>query len=218
MDESDERETIDGQKLAEALSRELEFAIEASQLGQPAGTRASDDVQSLLQEMVEDNMDLLQRMTALEQAQNQILARLDQLDRSVLQGARAAVQEVNGLRSDLLGDAKERNALSVFTAVVKVVDSMDVMLAAIEPDVEAQAYGQIRAARQHLVMMLRTLGFFEYSVESGVPFDPACMECVRYGAGEMGVALACTRVGYRTKTGVVRPAGVILAYPHQDGA
>jgi molecular chaperone GrpE (heat shock protein) len=156
---------------------------------------------------------LLQRMQAMEATQTALAAQLVRLEAQVRQDTRATVVEVNALRTDLLGERKALSALGVFNGVVPRLDSLYAMRTALEGEPESSIYRQVDALIDSLTMMLRGLGFVDFTVAVGEPFDPVRMECSGYAQGQIGVVLEVTRMGYRVQTGVVRPVGVLIADP-----
>jgi molecular chaperone GrpE (heat shock protein) len=73
-------------------------------------------------------------------------------------------------------------------------------------------------ALSSLRRVLRTLGFEEFEVAEGEPFDPARMESLEYAEGEQGVVLSVIRPGYLANEVVVRPCGVRIADPSAAAA
>ena len=78
---------------------------------------------------------------------------------------------------------------------------------------EGKLRNQMDAALDRTVMLLQTLGFEEFQVGEGEPFNPEFMECVGYAEGTPGTVLSMRTSGYLTGGSVVRPAGVLVADP-----
>jgi molecular chaperone GrpE (heat shock protein) len=146
----------------------------------------------------------------LESMQND----LNRIESQFRQDTRAAAIEIGGLRHDLKGEQRALSALSVFNGVVPMLDSLSAIRTAIQDQTESAFYRQVNAVISGLRMMLRGLGFSEFEVTVGEPFDPHRMECMGYAAGAPGVVLSVMRTGYSTSTGVVRPVGVLVADPN----
>lgn len=160
-----------------------------------------------LDELVEDTFQLRRQVQALERGQQDMLARLDALAASVSGGARAQAVELDTLRRELLGDSKARSTRGVFNAVVMAMDLLRMLQAgAADPGGGAAVLAGLRN-------LLQSLGYLEFVIGVGRPFDAAWMECVEYAEGPPGVVLGVVRPGYRSGDTVVRPCGVRIADP-----
>ncbi len=186
--------------------------VQAINPGTPLDQITSDHAR-LLETITDHVQQLLQRVQDMEAAQNTIIARLEQLEVRLRQDTRAAVVEVGALRTELLGERKSLSALGVFNGVLPMLDSLRAMQAA-QANTESPVYHQIDALINSLTMMLRGLGFSEFTVAVGEPFDPTFMECTGYAHGQTGIVLEASRIGYRTQAGVIRPVGVTIAAPN----
>ena len=207
-----EAENLDVEKLNLALN--LSFRPEAlnpysAKAGGPADTNAE-----LFEELAEDMLEMLRRVKSIEVTCSDMSGRLEQVEQTLREGSRLQARETDALRRDLLADRKAANAVSVFTAVVPTLDSLRLMHKNLHQTKDARTRAQLYAVIEALSMVLRGLGFLEFKVEKGEPFDPGRMECLGFGKGEPGIVLEVTRPGYQAHEAVIRPVGVLIGDPH----
>jgi molecular chaperone GrpE len=120
--------------------------------------------------------------------------------------------ELSSLRRDLLGDRRTQANRSAFDAIHPTIDHLYQVHDSLDESADG-VRGEVSAALSSLKNVLRGLGYAEFAVEVGAPFDPARMECVEYAEGEPGVVLELVRPGYRADDVIVRPCGVRIADP-----
>jgi molecular chaperone GrpE (heat shock protein) len=72
---------------------------------------------------------------------------------------------------------------------------------------------QLTAVELSLKSAVQGLGFIEFKVASGEPFDPGRMECLGFEEGASGQVTSFCRPGYAIGNIVIRPAGVMIASP-----
>jgi len=175
---------------------------------------AAAGIASHLDELAEDMLDLLRRIRSIEAAQENVLERLEQLDKSVRDGAFQQAREVDALRRDILGEQKSLVSLGAFNALAPILDRFRLMRGAINPKKEKQSADQFDAAIEMLSQTVRSLGYLPFMPTVGESFDPHRMTCVAFQKGPQGVVLAVERPGFVTELGsVTRPAAVVLAAP-----
>ncbi len=158
---------------------------------------------------------VLQRLSTIEEKQAAVISRLDRIDQTVQASSRAVAKELDAVRRDLLGESKSLAALSVFNAVVPWLDSLRTMRDQMLAKKDKKVRSRLESAIDAIIGMLQGLGFEEFRVNEGEPFDPTRMECTEYAEGEPGVVLHVDRPGYRCDRMVVRHAGVRIADPAQ---
>jgi molecular chaperone GrpE (heat shock protein) len=168
-------------------------APESANAGPESGGAAAVD--SLAQEIAEDMLNVLERLSAIE--------------RLVRDQARAS----EALRRDLVGAHRALAVRSVFDAVASALDSLESVRLGLGPDAPGRAHTQLGLAASVLNILLQTLGFERFDVVPGEQFLPDRMECLGYAEGEPGRVLEVVRAGYCTGELVVRPAGVLIADP-----
>jgi molecular chaperone GrpE (heat shock protein) len=91
-----------------------------------------------------------------------------------------------------------------------MLDSLRAMRA-VQENTDSPVYHQINELVNALMMTLIGLGFSEFTVVVGEPFDPTYMEYTGYAQGQTGIVLEVSRIGYCIQTGVIWPVGVIIA-------
>jgi molecular chaperone GrpE (heat shock protein) len=166
-----------------------------------------------LEELADDLLHLLRRVQAVEQRQEEILARLDQLAQSVQQGLRALGQQTEGVARDLAGERRGLAMVGLFNATLPALESLDAMRGALDPDKDPVFHRQVAAVSDILSRLLRSLGLTEFRPDVGQPFDPWSMECRGFANGPPGVVLGVVRPGYRAAEQIVLPAAVRIADP-----
>jgi len=155
-----------------------------------------------LEEIAEDLLDLLRRQRAMEEAQQELAARLATIERTL-----------QALRRDLLEERKALAGRHAFDAVAPLVDSLRLTLAGLGEESDRTVRAPIAAVVGSLSNLLQGLGVVAFDVEAGEPFDALRMECLGYADGPPGVVIEMAQPGYRAGETVVRPAGVLIADP-----
>lgn len=193
--------------LATALSGQLEWTT-------PAGTPSN-----LLTEIVEDTVQILQRLQVVESGLAQLGASLERIDARLDTTTRAISGELSAQRRDLLGERKGLLARSLFNAIIAHLDGLRAMQQGLYDAKGRLDRGNQRTADQlnaivtTLLTALQGMGFNEFHAKAGEPFSPASMECLGYAKGARGIVLRAVRSGFTATEGVVRPAGVYIAEP-----
>jgi hypothetical protein len=211
VDTQDRKAGIDFNQLNADLSTALSSGIERAPLlaGPP----------SLLDELVEDMMHVLQRLQAIEEGIGRLQGRIEQLGARSDETGRAIAGELSSQRRDLLGERKGVLARGLFNAVVGHIDALRAMRQGLY-DPKGNLEKNNRRTADHLdaieitlLTALQGMGFNEFHAKVGDPFSPSSMECLGYARGERGVVLRVVRSGFVASEGVVRPAGVYIAEP-----
>ena len=197
---SSTEDAIDLAALDAAVEIDLEVANTATSPAAPV------DNADQLDEIAEDMLDLLTRVRKIENGQLEMQSRLEHV-------ARSQAMAVDALRNDLLGERKAFVGRSAFSAIMTAIDSFKTMSAGLDPTEDQRTIAQLTAVVSSLTTVVQSLGFFEFTVSEGEPFDPNRMECLGVEVGEPGVVLKVGRLGYATETTVVRPCGVFIADP-----
>jgi len=189
----------------ERLNAALGFGIKAAS----AAPRSHD----ALEELADDLLQLLRRVQALEQRQEDILARLDQLTQQVQHGLHGLGQQTESLARDLAGERKGLALIGIFNATLPALESLDAIRGVLDPDKDPVFQRQVAAVCDILSRLLRSLGLTEFRPAGGQPFDPWSMECRGFADGPPGVVLGVIRPGYRAAEQVLLPAAVRIADP-----
>src|ERR1041384_3172996 len=200
----------------ESLNRVLSMNFESDPAVRPVReppANLTERTAGLFEEIAEDMLELLRRVTNIERAQSDLALRLEQVETTLRDTSRQYASEVEKLQREFLGERKALSALSVFNAVVPMLDSLRVMRAQLHKSKQAPVRQQLDALIQTLSTTLRSLGFVEFEAIKNEPFDPARMECLGFASGRPGIVLNAICPGYRVQEVVVRPAGVMLSDP-----
>ncbi|HKQ91592.1 MAG TPA: nucleotide exchange factor GrpE [Blastocatellia bacterium] len=199
-----ESENID----LERLNQTLNINLNADAVKPDPANPSDDYAQSreLLEEITEDMLEMLRRLKNVEE-------RLEQVEQLMRESSRSQAREIDALRRDLLGERKAINAMSVFNALIPTLESLRAMHTKLNHAKDVRMRAQADAVIQAMSMALRGLGFVEFQVTKGEPFDPSRMECLGFVKGEQGIVLDAVRKGYMANETIVRPAGVLIADP-----
>jgi molecular chaperone GrpE (heat shock protein) len=166
-----------------------------------------------LEEIAEDMVHLLERLRSMEQAQQELADRIENVGEQVSAQMTATRRTLNALRRDLLEENKAQASRHAFDAIVPVLDSMRALLNGLDADEDTKTIAQLGAVTSALSNLLQGLGYDVFDAALGEPFDPARMECLGFAEGEPQTVLEAVRPGYRAGDTVVRPAGVRIAEP-----
>jgi molecular chaperone GrpE (heat shock protein) len=185
--------------------------------GQPpdlaAAPRERDPREDTLEELAEDMVEVLSRLKALEERQQDHLRLTEQLRQEVNALNLTHGREIDALRRDLLGQRQALAALDSFKAIAPWLDSLRHMHRKFHPKRDVKMRQHLQPVINALALAIQGLGFEEFQAQVGENFDPRRMSCTGYAKGEAGVVLGLDHPGYRVGEVVVRPAGVILAAP-----
>jgi molecular chaperone GrpE (heat shock protein) len=166
-----------------------------------------------LEELAQDMLDLLERVSAVQDQQTQLDAGLERINQAIQDASSEQRRVLGRLHRDLLGDWKAAAAHSVFRAVAPALDSLSAMREALDPKPDERVRMQADAVVVTLGNLLLSLGYEVFSATVGEEFAPDRMESLGYADGAPGIVLACVRPGYTANGTVVRPAGVLIADP-----
>jgi molecular chaperone GrpE (heat shock protein) len=204
-------EKIDSDRLAKALSTQITYG--GAGVATSARTAVAEPADDRLEEIADDMLRLMQCVKAVQDAVAGLQARMDQMEQTIQASSRAYAHEIHTMRTSLVGERKASAALTTLGAVAGWMDSLSEMRDRLTSQKDAKLRNQLDAVLDRSIMMLRTLGFEEFQVCEGDPFDPARMECVGYADGLPGIVLTARRPGYHASGKIVRPAGVVIADP-----
>lgn len=201
-----------GEGLFQHLTRrDEEVEIVPSSDGPPAAIKAGDDIGEHLEELADDMLALMRRVRAIEETQQALLARMDQVNDGWAKAARSIAREVDTLRRDIVGERSHVAASGVFNELIPMIENLRTMRRHLDDDKDTRMISQLDGVLETLASCLRRLGCQEFEAEIGSPFDPSRMECAeRLADGELGVVLESSRSGYRFGDCVLRPVLVKL--------
>ena len=191
----------------------LEGQVAPEQTSEPS---TSSDA-SVLEELADDMLAVTRRLLALEQANAQLYTRIEQADVRAYEMGRAISQQVDLLRRDLIGDKASLLARSLFNSIVSHIDAMVAMRDDLEHGKDRNDKHNKRLARQiealelSLVTALQGLGYYQFKVSAGEPFNSTRMEALGFDTGAPGSVLRLIRHGFETKDSIMRRAGVVVA-------
>lgn|GEM_PF-4527898 len=163
-----------------------------------------------VEELAEDMVDVRTRLDRIEQKHSETVALLQSLHASIQGSVQAQVRELDALRRDLLSERNAFASKSAFNAIVPSLDSLRAMADGLSPDQDERMPAQLKGVVSSLSEIVRMLGYSEFSVAVGEPFDPGAMQCVGYQQGRDDVVEHLIRPGYRVGDAVVRPADVVI--------
>jgi hypothetical protein len=178
----------------------------------PAQSRAQPG-DPVMEELADDVLQLLRRMSAVEQRLDGLAAGINGLGHALSEGVAANTRQVDALRRDLLGDRRSVAVGSTFGVAVSALDSLTAMQAGLDPGLDLRLIEQLAAVTSALTSLLERLGFVAFEAVPGEPFDPTRMRCLGFSRGTPGLVLAAVSPGYAAGGAVVRPAGVLIADP-----
>jgi molecular chaperone GrpE (heat shock protein) len=167
-----------------------------------------------LEEIADDMLALMRKLSDLGRGQQQLFERLDRLEETWGTAMRAVAREMDSLRRDLLGERKHAAVSDLYGEVIPMLERLRILRGSLCEPADARTIQQTDSVIETLAAFLRRSGCVPFETRVGEPFDPTRMECIQYAEdGEAGVVLASLRPGYRTGERVFRPAGVRIAVP-----
>lgn len=180
------------------------------------GPTEGPEMETILEELAEDLFAIRQRLQDIDANQHRELEASTRLESAWTDSARRISREIDTMRRELLDQRGAAANRSMFNAVIPWIDILTTLQSGLRPSRDAQTRKYLEAAADAMRMQLLSLGFVQFTVDSGAPFDASRMECTGYATGPRGQALAQTRPGYHDAAGVVRPAGVLIADPRAE--
>ena len=204
---------------SESLVARFEAALAEPSASLPAESpaKAASANAGVLEELADDMLAVMRRLTALEQANAQLYTRLEEADMRAYEMGRVVSQQVDLLRRDLIGDKSSLLARSLFNSIVSHIDAMVAMREDLEQGKDRHDKHNKRLARQiealelSLITALQGLGFHQFKASAGDRFNATRMEPLGFDAGPPGSVVRAIRHGFETKDGIMRRAGVIVA-------
>lgn len=173
----------------------------------PVVPAINQELNRTVEEIAQDTVELIRRMQLLEDRQNQMLTRLEQLE-PILRGV---LHQGQTTHRELVGDRKALAVRSVFKEIVPVLDALEAMEAGLDEGSPVRM--QLRGVNVALRSILEHLGYEPFHPTAGDLFDPARMEFAGYADGPSGRVLSVVRPGYRARDLIIRPAAVRIAAP-----
>jgi molecular chaperone GrpE (heat shock protein) len=171
------------------------------------------DIRAALEEITEDSLEFLRRLASLEQAQAEVLARLNQIEQQSVSYSCAHADGLDQLRHELLADRRYLAGTGVLNAVSPWLEALRRLRSRADEDQGVDLPYQIDAVVDVVTAMLRDLGFGAFTVDIGEPFDPRRMTSAGYADGAPGIVLGVVAPGYQTGGTVVRPVQVLISPP-----
>lgn len=169
-------------------------------------------VKELAEELADDMLRLMEWMKRLDARQEQLYEQMRLVQQTLQENKKQAAIEMSQLRQELLGERKAMAVRSVFNAIVPMLDALRAMRKALDDTPENEMLRtQLNTVISSLNNIIQTLGYIEFQVNVGSPFDPFQTECLSYGVGEPNTVLEVVRSGYRTENMIIRPCGVVIA-------
>jgi molecular chaperone GrpE (heat shock protein) len=182
---------------------------------QPASeSQQSTQILEHVEEIANDMLAVMRRIREVEEAQQRLIARLEQVNESSSQWSHAIAREVDTLRRDVLGDRKNSALGDVFGELMPAIDRLHTMKCNLNTSTDNRMIAQLDGVLETLSSCLRRLGCEEFRVAVGSDFDAEQMECIEYlPTGAPNVVLWTADPGYRCGGLVLRRAAVKIADP-----
>lgn len=149
-------------------------------------------------------------MDELQRDVSELKTTLERVEDLVQSNARSLARSLAQLRDDLIGERRALAAQSVFAALADRIDQMRQMRGGLDPARDGRMLAQLEAVLESLAVILRALGFAEFTASPGDAFDPHSMQVAGYTAGPEGVVVGSILSGYRVGQSVLRPATVTI--------
>lgn len=219
-----EPETPRGQKLVTEIPTDISSIKEGISIQNPFEHYLSpkespadkSTMNERLEEIAEDLFELRDRIKAIERGQQRILQQLADVLNTFIASRKSGYRQFEKLRKELLGEKNTRVVSNTLRSIVSNLDSLREMRQGLNRRKDQRLSKQLLAVESSLGTIVQGLGFEEFHVIKGEPFDPGRMECLGYQKGKTSTVLKVIRAGYRTNESVFRPAGVYIADPADE--
>jgi molecular chaperone GrpE (heat shock protein) len=166
-----------------------------------------------LEELADDMLDLIKRISAMEQVQHLTMARLDELAAAQAQGSHQHARQLHAMHQELLSERRALTAQSTLQAILPSLDGLRVMRAGLDPELDDRTIAQLDAISISLASSIQALGFQEITATVGQPYDATWMKITGFSEGAPGVVLEISYPGYRAGDVVARHCGVCISNP-----
>ena len=183
---------------------------EKIKLKSDSGSSADNDLRELLEEAVEDNLVLQEKMQQLERMLAAANSRIIAMHETMTNAYRSHSIDLQKLREELLSERKAFLGKNTFNAIIPVLDSLIATKAQMDGAAEKLAYDKIGGVVDVLTGILQNIGYSVFTIEEGAKFDPATMECFGHETGAPGVVIRVVAPGYSAGDIVVNPCKVIV--------
>jgi molecular chaperone GrpE (heat shock protein) len=167
----------------------------------PRGT-----VDQVLEELAEDMLAVLERMSRLEEGQLRSSRSAEELSAAVASANRA----VDAIRRDLLSDRKALAIKSVVAQVAPALESLSCMREGIDSDADPRVRSQFHSITAILENLLLGMGLQSFTPQAGDLFDANRMESAGYAEGPQGTVIQPVHHGYMAGQIIIRPATVLI--------
>jgi hypothetical protein len=165
-----------------------------------------------LDELAEDMLSVMRRMRDLEEGQQRILSRLDQILEQQGSPGKNIAREVDTLRRDLLADRRHVATADLIGEVMPLIERMSNMRDNLDPGQDARMLAQLGGVIETLGGSLRRLGGQEFYVEAGTPFDSFQMTSTQAVDVTTSIVAATIEPGLKCGQLILRRAIVQLVH------
>lgn len=173
-----------------------------------------DSVAGYLEEIADDLLSLMRRMKDIEEAQNAVQMRLNQLQEGWAQTSRTISREVDTLRKDLLGERRHTALTGILGELLPLIDRLNTMRVHLDVEQDSRMISQLVGVLDSLTNCLNRMGCEEFHITPGTAFDADRMQCSSDQVpGSPSVVGRMVQPGLRCGQLVLRRASVILAAP-----
>jgi len=203
---------IDWDGLESVLKTNLDFAGAIAGAGQKE--RPKNEPPVLQNPAQEGFKELVLHLKSIAESQEDLLERMDDLEKSVNETRRGMAAQMTRMRDELIGERKITLVRSTFDTVVAALDSLRFLHGSLNPKKNNGRFlQQLVTIELCLTNIILGMGFSEFTAAEGEPFDPARMKIMDYLDGKPGVVTKAVLPGYMAGDVIIRPAGVFIANP-----
>ena len=165
---------------------EWKFGAAQGDEGHPGAVDQSgddeQDIESLLARMFE-------KQSEHDREFSQLHSQLDSITRRVQRFEASIGRELDGMRQELLGERKSNVHVRFLQSLVPWLRSLKSIRATMSSSKEQLAYGHLENIISMIETMLMSMGFREFMVNKGEPFDPEKMQVTGFAEGDHDVVL-----------------------------
>jgi len=164
----------------------------------------------VLEELAEDMLRVLERLSRIEGGQAQTLSYFEQMAGNLTAGIASMNRVVEGVRRDFLAERKALAIRDVAGQVAPALESLSCMRDGLDADADSGVRSQLRSITTMLENLMTGMGLQPFTPRIGDPFDPQRMESAGYADGPQGAVIQVIHGGYLAGQVVLRPASVLL--------
>lgn len=184
----------------------------------PSGWAAAGDSENAAEkeppEASRENAEIMRKLVDIEENQLLLQEQLENLGKSLNDTRRGMAFQVSRMKDELIGERKIILEQTTFNTVVSQLDSLHYLEDALSPAEDNRRFiQQLNGVAFCLTNILLGMGFKEFNVAEGMPFDPGKMKVLGPAEGKPGVVLKAVLPGYTFGDVVIRPAGVLIFNP-----